>query len=118
MTTLQQPEVGFRSLQESLDATTPGGELIFHLFGALAEFERDLIPQRTRPGLTAARARGRLGGRLPSLTPTKPALARQLYHSREYTLAEIARTLGVSRTSTYRHLETEPTPVTRAGAER
>lgn len=82
---LQQREIGFRSLQESLDTTTPGGKLVFHLFGALAEFERDLIRQRTQAGRAAARARGRTGGRPPSMTPTK-------------------RTLGVSRASIYRHL--------------
>jgi DNA invertase Pin-like site-specific DNA recombinase len=70
---LQRRDVGFRSLQESIDTTTPGGKLIFHLFGALAEFERDLIRQRTLAGLAAARARGRAGGRPPSMTPTKIA---------------------------------------------
>jgi len=104
---LEQRGVGFRSLQESLDTTTPGGRLVFHLFGALAEFERDLIRQRTQAGLAAARARGRTGGRPPSLTPTKIALARQLYDARQHTLAEIARTLGVSRASIYRHLAAE-----------
>jgi DNA invertase Pin-like site-specific DNA recombinase len=107
LTVLEQRDVGFRSLQESLDTTTPGGKLIFHIFGALAEFERDLIRQRTQAGLAAARARGRMGGRPPSLTPTKLVLARQLYDSRQYTLAKIARTLGVSRASIYRHLATE-----------
>jgi DNA invertase Pin-like site-specific DNA recombinase len=105
---LEQRGVGFRSLQESLDTTTPGGRLVFHLFGALAEFERDLIRQRTQAGLAAARARGRTGGRPPSMTPTKIALARQLYDARQHTLAEIARTLGVSRASVYRHLGRQP----------
>jgi len=63
-------------LQENIGTTTPGGKLIFHIFGALAEFERDLIRQRTLAGLAAARARGRAGGRLPSMTPTKIAIAR------------------------------------------
>jgi DNA invertase Pin-like site-specific DNA recombinase len=120
LTALQQREVGFRSLQESLDTTTPGGKLIFHIFGALAEFERDLLRQRTQAGLAAARARGRTGGRPPSLTPTKRALARQLYDSRQYTLAEIARTLGVSRASIYRHLAAErgAVPASRGGGAR
>ena len=104
ITDLQQRDVGFRSLQEQIDTTTPGGKLIFHIFGALAEFERDLIRQRTLAGLAAARARGRAGGRPTSMTPTKLALARQLYDSHEHSLAEIARTLGVSRASIYRHL--------------
>jgi len=101
---LQRCDIGFRSLQENIDTTTPGGKLIFHIFGALAEFERDLIRQRTLAGLASARARGRKGGRPPSMTPTKLALARQMYDSRQHTLAEISRTLGVSRASIYRHL--------------
>jgi len=96
---LQRRGVGFRSLQENIDTTTPGGKLIFHIFGALAEFVRDIIRQRTVAGLAAARARGRTGGRPSNMTPTKLALARQMYDSRQHTLAEIARTLGVSRAS-------------------
>ena len=105
---LQRREVGFRSLQEHIDTTSPGGKLVFHVFGALAEFERDLIRQRTLAGLAAARARGRAGGRPPSMTPTKIALARQMYETQQHSLAEIAKTLGVSRASIYRHLERKP----------
>src|SRR5437763_5144410 len=76
VTTLQARKVGFRSLQESIDTTTSGGKLIFHVFGALAEFERDLIRERTRAGLQAARARGRRGGRPRALDATKLAQAR------------------------------------------
>ena len=75
---LQERKIGFRSLQESLDTTTSGGKLIFHVFGALAEFERDLIQERTRAGLAAARARGRRGGRPRALTESKAAMARTL----------------------------------------
>jgi DNA invertase Pin-like site-specific DNA recombinase len=103
--------VGFTSLQEHLDTTTSGGKLVFHLFGALAEFERDLIRERTTAGLAAARARGRVGGRPPRMTPHKLAVARQLYESRQHTVAAIAKTVGVSRASIYRHLR--PTPPTR-----
>src|SRR6266542_4872487 len=71
--------IEFRSLTEQIDTTTPGGKLIFHIFGSLAEFERDLIRQRTMAGLAAARARGRAGGRPTTMTPTKLTLARQLY---------------------------------------
>ncbi|MBV9327132.1 MAG: recombinase family protein [Chloroflexi bacterium] len=102
---LDQRDIGFRSLQENIDTTTAGGKLIFHIFGALAEFERDIIRQRTLAGLASARARGRKGGRPLSMTPTKLTLARQMYESHEHTLAEIARTLGVSRASIYRHLD-------------
>jgi DNA invertase Pin-like site-specific DNA recombinase len=101
---LERRGVGFTSLRESLDTTTPGGKLVFHLFGALAEFERDLLRERTAAGLAAVRARGRKGGRPPVMTPQKLAVARQLYDSRQHTVAAIAQTLGVSRASLYRHL--------------
>jgi DNA invertase Pin-like site-specific DNA recombinase len=96
--------VGFCSLQEQVDTTTPGGKLVFHVFAALAEFERDLVRERTTAGLAAARARGRTGGRPTVMTPAKLAVARRLYASGEQTVAAIAATLGVSRTSIYRHL--------------
>ncbi len=105
---LERRGVGFKSLQEALDTTTPGGRLVFHLFGALAEFERDLVRERTRAGLAAARARGRVGGRPPRMTPEKAAVARQLYESRQHTVAAIAETLGVSRASIYRHVLAGP----------
>src|SRR5216683_3772705 len=105
---LERCDVGFRSLQENIDTTTPGGKLIFHIFGAPAEFEGDLIRQRTLAGLAAARARGRAGGRPPSMTPTKIALAQQMYDAQQHSLAEIAKTLGVSRASIYRHLGHTP----------
>ena len=101
---LRDRGVKFKSLQESIDTSTSGGKLIFHLFGALAEFERDVARERTRAGLAAARARGRAGGRPRAMTPDKVRLARQLYASREHTVAAIASTLGVSRASIYRHL--------------
>jgi DNA invertase Pin-like site-specific DNA recombinase len=101
---LQRRGVGFRSLQENIDTTTPGGKLVFHLFGALAEFERDIIRERTNAGLAAARARGRAGGRPLRMTLQKVAIARQMYDTHEHTVAVIARTLGVSRASVYRHL--------------
>jgi DNA invertase Pin-like site-specific DNA recombinase len=96
--------VGFRSLQEQVDTTTPGGKLVFHIFAALAEFERDLIRARTTVGLAAARARGRTGGRPTVMTQPKIRLARDMYASRQYTVAAIASALGVSRVSIYRHL--------------
>jgi DNA invertase Pin-like site-specific DNA recombinase len=101
---LAERGVGFRSLQEQIDTTTPGGKLVFHVFCALAEFERDLIRERTTAGLAAARARGRKGGRPPAMTPDKIRMARELYASRQHTVAAIAKTLGVSRASVYRHL--------------
>lgn len=102
---LQDRGVGFRSLHESIDTTTPSGRLTFHVFAALAEFERDLIRERTVAGLTAARARGRKGGRKPSLTPKKVQVARRMYEQGDSTVAEIAKVLGVSRATIYRHLD-------------
>lgn len=101
---LAERQVGFRSLTESIDTTTPGGKLIFHIFGALAEFERELIRERTQAGLAAARARGRHGGRPVVMSPDKVAAARRMYESREFTIEAIARALSVSRASIYRHL--------------
>jgi DNA invertase Pin-like site-specific DNA recombinase len=96
--------IGFRSLQEAIGTTTPGGKLVFHVFVALAEFERDLIRERTSAGLAAARARGHYGGRPSVLTAHKLQVAQEMYASGQYTVAAIATTLGVSRASIYRHL--------------
>jgi len=96
--------VGLRSLREQIDTTTPGGRLIFHVFGALAEFEADLARERTNAGLAAARARGRRGGRKRVMTPAKINAARQMHASHQHTVNEIARALGVSRASVYRAL--------------
>ena len=104
VTGLADRGVGFRSLQEQVDTTTPGGKLVFHVFAALAEFERDLVRERTAAGLAAARARRRRGGRPSVLTGQKLAVARELYGSGQYSVAAIAKTLGVSRASIYRHL--------------
>jgi DNA invertase Pin-like site-specific DNA recombinase len=102
VTGLADRGVGFRSLQEAIDTTTPGGKLVFHVFAALAEFERDLIRERTSAGV--ARARGRYGGRPSVLTGHKLQVAQEMYRSGEYTMAAIAATLGVSRASIYRHV--------------
>ena len=97
-------QVALRSLHEAIDTTTANGRLFFKIMGSLAEFERDLISERTKAGLAAARARGRKGGRPPVMTPQKVKVAREMYASQEHTVEEIARTVGVSRKTVYRHL--------------
>ena len=112
VTALADRKIGFRSLTENIDTTTAGGKLVFHLFGSLAEFERDLIRDRTLAGLTAARARGRIGGRPRALSPDKLAVARQMHASRQHTMEAIAQVVGVSRATLYRHLDNNPDPPT------
>jgi DNA invertase Pin-like site-specific DNA recombinase len=104
---LRDRGVGFRSLQEAIDTTTSAGKLIFHVFAALAEFERDIIRDRTMAGLAAARARGRVGGRRPKMTDKKLATAIQLRDAGELTMEQIADVVGVSRGTLYRHLAPE-----------
>lgn len=104
--------IGLRSLTEALDTTTSGGRLVFHVFGALAEFERAIIRERTRAGLDSARVRGRLGGRPPRLDVRSKAIAAALLKDPFIPVAEIARQLGVSRTTLYKHF-----PGGRAAAE-
>lgn len=107
---LRRRSVGFRSLHEQLDTTTPGGRLVFHVFAALAEFIRELIVEGTREGLDAARARGRVGGRPSVMTPEKLAAARALLP--DNSISAIARIVGVSRGTIYAHMDaiTEATP--------
>jgi len=104
VTSLNDRGVGFQSLHEHIDTTTSGGKLIFHIFGALAEFERDIIKERTNAGLAAARSRGRRGGRRKSLTPKEIALAKQLAEDKRNTIIEIARQFKVSRITLWRYL--------------
>ena len=102
---LDARDVGFKSLNESIDTTTPGGRLVFHIFGALAEFERELIRERTHAGLAAARARGRKGGRPRKLTKRQVATARTPLKDRAHSVTAVAEMLGVSRSTLYRALE-------------
>lgn len=96
-------------LTEQIYTTTPGGKLVFHVFGALTEFEQDLIRERTNAGLAAARARGRLGDRRKKLADPKTlALAQRLYDGGETDVATICRTLGISRATLYRSLARDP----------
>ena len=107
--TFEAQGVGLRSLTEQLDTTTPGGRLIFTVFAAMAEFERNLLRERTAAGLAAARERGRVGGRKPALSAEQVATARLLLEQGR-TVVDVARILHVSRRTIYRALE-------RAGAE-
>ncbi len=104
VTDLSNRGVGFRSLQEAIDTTTSGGKLVFHIFGALAEFERDIIRERTRAGLDAARARGKKGGRPRKLDAKKKTQALTLHNDKTNTIADICRTLRIGRTTLYRYL--------------
>ncbi len=103
-THLDERGVGLRSLREDINTATPGGRLIFHVFGALAEFEAALIRERTNAGLAAARARGRRGGRKPVMTPAMIRAALKMRSDGEQTADEIAEALGVSRATLYRAL--------------
>jgi DNA invertase Pin-like site-specific DNA recombinase len=100
---LQGRGIGFRSLHENIDTTTSTGKLIFHVFGALAEFERDLIRERTMAGLSAARARGRKGGRRPVLDDKQRLVLQSLAQDRANSPAIICATLGISRATFYRY---------------
>ncbi|MGB3713532.1 MAG: recombinase family protein [Candidatus Promineifilaceae bacterium] len=105
VTTLEERGVGFQSQQESIDTTTSGGRLSFHIFGALAEFERNLVRERTKAGLEAARARGRQGGRPRVLDAKKQALLHKLYDERQHTIKEICDILDISRSTLYAYLQ-------------
>ena len=103
VTTLGEREVGFVSLTEAIDTTTPAGRLLFGIMASLAQFERDLIQERTMAGLAAARARGKVGGRPPIMTTEKLAVARRVLDEGK-PKAVIAKTIGVSRPTLYAHL--------------
>jgi DNA invertase Pin-like site-specific DNA recombinase len=100
---LERRGVGFRSLTEAIDTTTPGGRLVFHLFAALGQFERDLLRERTRAGLAAAAARGRTGGRRPVVTGQKFRRARELV-AKGLSVREAAIRLKVGKTALYEAL--------------
>jgi DNA invertase Pin-like site-specific DNA recombinase len=96
--------IGFRSLTEAIDTTTPQGVLVFHMFSALAEFERGLIRERTRAGLVAAKRMGRIGGRPAKLTEDDLDVARTLLANPDITVADVADRIGVSPATLYRYL--------------
>jgi DNA invertase Pin-like site-specific DNA recombinase len=115
LTHLKDKGIGFKSLTENIDTTTPGGKLIFHVFGSLAEFERDLIRERTQAGLLAARARGRNGGRpkSPLSDEKKLAMAQKMYTDKTIPVKDILTNLGIKKTTFYKYLKASETNVLR-----
>lgn len=113
---LQDRGIGFKSLTEQVDTTTSGGRLVFHIFGALAEFEREVIRERTQAGLAAARARGRHGGRPRVMDESKVRAAKAMLKDPKTSIQEVCQTLGVSRATLYRHVGGGGTAPVRFGA--
>ena len=104
VTLLESRGVQLKSLHESIDTASSSGKLIFHLFGALAEFERNLIKERTLAGLQAARARGRKGGRPPTLDAEKRKLAVKLYNDKNYSVSQVCQVMGISKPTLYKYV--------------
>lgn len=107
MGTLESRKIGLLSLQEAMDTTTSGGKLIFHVFAAVAEFERNLLRERTQAGLAAARARGRTGGRPLALDEDKRKLVVRLYLEKGMTIAQICNTFGISKPTLYKYVDAD-----------
>jgi DNA invertase Pin-like site-specific DNA recombinase len=105
ITSLQEQGIGFKSLTENIDTTTSGGKLVFHIFGALAEFEREIIRERTRAGLDSARTRGKVGGRPKALTPKEIQILRNMAQDPTLTVADICKQMGIGRTTFYRYVK-------------
>jgi DNA invertase Pin-like site-specific DNA recombinase len=101
---LERDGIGFQSLEESINTTTSGGKLVYHIFGALAECERNLNRERTQAGRNAGRARGRKGGRPKALDADQRTIAVTLYEQRKHTVDEICRTLGISKPTLYAYV--------------
>ena len=107
VTMLESKGIGFKSLTENMDTTTPGGKLVFHFFGAIAQFERDLIRERTNAGIAAARARGRIGGKRksPLADPKKLALAKTMHKDKNIPIKDILAALGVKKSVFYKYIK-------------
>ncbi|MGV8167503.1 MAG: recombinase family protein [Alkaliphilus sp.] len=103
MTFFEEKKVNFVSLNENFDTSTATGKLVFNIFSSLAQFERDLIIERTKAGLISARARGRVGGR-PKVDREKISLAKKMYQDGKYTVKEIVRATGISKATLYRNV--------------
>jgi DNA invertase Pin-like site-specific DNA recombinase len=107
MNELESHEISFCSLQEGMDTTSIGGKLIFHVFSALADFERSLIKERTQTGLKSARVRGRFGGRPKKLNEKQVAMAKSLMADPSNTVKDVCKTLGIGKSTLYRYLESD-----------
>ena len=107
ITDLAERGIGFKSLTENIDTTTSGGKLVFHIFGALAEFEREIIKERTMAGLKSARSRGKVGGRPKALTPKEVQMLRNMSADKSLTVSDICKTLSIGRTTFYRYVKAE-----------
>ncbi len=101
---LQQRGIGLKVLTQQIDTTTPGGRLVFHVFAAMAEFERELTLERTHAGLVAAKALGRRGGRKPAMGPAEVKRAKAMLTDPTITVEEVARQMGVQPSTLYRHI--------------
>ena len=104
---LESRGIGLKSLHESIDTASSSGKLIFHIFGALAEFERNIIRERTNAGLQAARARGRKGGRPKVLDADKRSLVVRLYDEKKHSIDQICKMMGISKPTLYKYIEAE-----------
>lgn len=102
---LEDQGISFQSLQETIDTTSSTGKLVFHIFGALSEFERNLIRERTQAGLEAARSRGRQGGRPKKLTKDKRDLAVKLYQGKQHSIKQICEMVGITKPTLYKYVE-------------
>ena len=105
ITELHERGVGFKSLQENIDTTTSGGKLVFHIFGALAEFERKIIRERTQAGLASARSRGKVGGRPKTLSAKAVQMLRNMAADKSLTVSDVCKTLAIGRTTYYRYVK-------------
>jgi DNA invertase Pin-like site-specific DNA recombinase len=104
---LDEHGIALKSLNENIDTSTPTGRLVFHIFGAISEFERDLIAERTRNGLSAARVRGRLGGRPKTLNKDKRQLAIRLHQEKKHSVEKICEMMGISKPTLYKYIRSE-----------
>jgi DNA invertase Pin-like site-specific DNA recombinase len=104
VSSLEEKGVAFHSISESINTETPSGKFMFHVFGALSEFERNLIKERTRSGLEAARSRGRQGGRPVKLNAEQIDLAKTLYSNKKHSIDAICKMVGVGKTTLYKYI--------------